>query len=127
MSREILTADAFFQLAELPKEDVPFPESGNGAVIPVWGLTPTERTTFEKEIREEGEVTILEFRERLVAACCRNDDGSRVFQPEDVKRLGQSHAGLIERLYNKAERFSGYSNEDVEATVKNSGETANAS
>ena len=127
MSREVLTADAFFQLAELPKEDVPFPESGNGAVIPVWGLTPTERPMFEKELRESGELSYIEFRERLVAACCRNDDGSRVFQQDDVRRLGASHAGLVERLYNKAERFSGYTADDVKATVKNSGETASAS
>ena len=98
MTREILTAEAFFTIAKRPKTDVPFPEGGNGAVIPVWGMTPTERTRFESQFQKESkganrDELLLEFRERLVAECCRDDDGSRIFTGEQVARLGASHGG----------------------------------
>lgn len=129
MTREILTAEAFFTIAKRPKTDVPFPESGNGAVIPVWGMTPTERTRFETQFQKEAKGTnrdelLIEFRERLVAECCRNDDGSRIFTGEAVARLGASHGGLVERLFNVAGKSSGITDSDAEEAVKNLDETA---
>ena len=130
MSREILTAEDFFTIAKRPKVDVPFPEGGNGAVIPVWGMTPTERTRFETQFQKQAKGTnrdelLLEFRERLVAECCRNDDGSRVFaETEQVARLGASHGGLVERLFNAASKSSGITDSDAETSVKNSEGTA---
>ena len=126
MTREILTAEAFFTIAKRPKTDVPFPEGGNGAVIPVWGMTPTERTRFEAEFQKEAkgkdrDEMLIQYRERLVAECCRNDDGTRMFsQPEHVARLGASHGGLVERLFNAASKSSGITDSDAETSVKNS-------
>jgi hypothetical protein len=125
MTREILTNEAFFEIAKRQKVDVPFPESGNGAVIPFWGMTPTERTRFEKQFQKSAkgvnrESLLEEFRERVVAECCRNDEGVRIFQREDVQRLGASSGALVERLFNVAGRASGITETDIEETVKNS-------
>lgn len=124
MTREILTADRFFAIAERPKQDVPFPEAGNGAVIPVWGLTPTERTRFERRFQREvapadRDALLEAFRECLVATCCRNDDGSLVFSESDVSRLGKSHGALVERLFDVAGQLSGITKQDADTAVKN--------
>ena len=126
MAREVLTSDAFFAVAQRQKTDVPFPEAGNGAVIPVWGMTPTERTRFEKQFQETSKgvdrtAIMEEFRERVVAECCRDDDGSKVFAAsEDVRRLGASSGALVERLFNVAAKASGITDTDIETAVKNS-------
>jgi hypothetical protein len=91
-------------------------------------MTPTERTRFETQFQKEAKGTnrdelLLEFRERLVAECCRNDDGSRIFTGEAVRRLGASHGGLVERLFNTASKSSGITDTDAEEAVKNSEET----
>ena len=132
MTREILTAEKFFSIAKRPKVDVPFPEGGNGSVIPVWGMTPTERTHFEKQFQSKAkgvdrESLTDEFRERVVAECCRTDDGSRIFTGGQVSQLGASHGGLVERLFDAAGKLSGITDSDVESAVKNSGETADDS
>lgn len=124
MTRQLLTASEFFTIAERPKQDVPFPEAGNGAVLPVWGMTPTEKTEFEIGFKqgtdEERQTKMIEYRERLVSASCRNDDGSYIFSPDDVKQLGASNGALVERLVDVALELSGINQKDVKAAVKNS-------
>jgi len=49
MSRSVATADQFLTSPAMDrqKEDVDVPELGDGVVIPIWGMTPRERTTWE--------------------------------------------------------------------------------
>jgi len=93
--------------------------------MPIWGMTPTERTRFEKQFQTtakgaDKESLTDEFRERVVAACCRNDDGSYVFTADQVSRLGAAHGGMVERLFNAAAKASGITDADAEEAVKNS-------
>ena len=49
MSRVVLSKTAFLSTAnDRKREDVPMPEFGEGAVIPVWAMTARERTAFER-------------------------------------------------------------------------------
>lgn len=99
------------------------PELGEGLVIVVVGMTAKERTAFERQFATKDGKTIdarmNEFRERLVVACCRDDDGSPLFQPEDVTALGGKRADVLERIVNACQRLSGFTKEDIEATVGN--------
>lgn len=126
MTREVLTSDRFFEIAKRTAIDVPFPEAGNGAVIPIVGLSPTERTAFERDF-QAGAVDLesnrLAFREKLVARCARGEDLVRIFSDDDVARLGDSNAGLVERLFDEANKASGFSNQDIDETIKNSDAT----
>jgi len=124
MSRTAISRAVFLQgINERPKEDVPLPELGEGLVILVVGMTAKERTAFERQFATKDGKTIdarmSEFRERLVVACCRNDDGSPLFQSEDVIALGGKRADVLERIVNVCQRLSGFSKEDIEATVGN--------
>lgn len=127
--RVVVTRDALLKspAAGPQREDVPLPELGHGTVIPVWGMNAGHRTRYERSFSgKKGttiEARILEFRQRLVVECCRNDDGTPIFTLEDVQALGNVRADVIERIVNVAQRLSGMSNTDIEDTVKNSEET----
>ena len=128
MSRTVIDRATFITAAPARrKEDVPLPEYGDGCVIPVWGMTARERTEFEKSFTGKSGKTlddrVKEFRERLVLACCKSDDGVAIFTPEDVAALGNTRADVLERIVNKCQELSGMTNADIEDTVKNSGAT----
>lgn len=128
MTRVVINRAEFFaKAADIPREDVPLPEFGNGTVIPVWGMTALERSKYEKGFTTKAGKTIddrlLEFRQRLVVECCRDDEGKRIFTLDDIQALGSKSAALLERIVNVCQRLSGMTNEDIEATVKNSAET----
>jgi len=124
MSRVVLSKAAFLTLAnDRKREDVPMPEFGEGAVIPVWAMTARERTTFERQFATSNGKTVdarlQEFRERLLVASCRTDDGQPMFTLEDVAAIGSKDAAIVERLVNAAQRLSGFTQQDIEATVGN--------
>jgi hypothetical protein len=124
MTRLVIDRAGFLAgLSEKPREDVPIPELQAGAVIPVWGMTARERTAFEKQFAGKNGNTIdarvQEFRERLVVACCKDDAGQPIFLPEDVSAIGSKRADVLERIVNAAQRLSGFTKEDIEATVGN--------
>ena len=124
MSRQVIGREAFLNgLADTPKEDVSVPELGDGCVVPVWGMTAGERTRFERTFTSKSGATIdariQEFRERLVVACCRSDDGTPIFTVDDVAAIGGKRADVLERIVNAAQRLCGMSNADIAEAVGN--------
>jgi hypothetical protein len=126
MSRVVVTADEFLTspALERPKEDVPVPELGEGKVIPVWGMTPRERTEWEDSISRSSKTLQAkkkqEIRERWLVECCRDDAGVKLFTLSQVEQIGQRSSVVVERLVNAALRLSGATSEDIEKLVKNS-------
>ena len=128
MTRLVISRDVFLNTQNLmPREDVPIPEFGEGAVIPVHGMTAGDRSKYEKGFMSKGGKTndekLIEFRQRLVVACCRDDDGKQIFTEADVVAVGKKSATLMERIVDACQRLSGMSKQDIEETIKNSVET----
>ena len=124
MTRTVIDRAAFLNgLQDRPREDVPLPEFGEGACVTVWGMTAGERTRFERQFTNKSGATIdgrlQEFRERLVVACCRDDDGQPIFSADDIPQLSGKRADVLERIVNVAQRLSGMSKADIEETVGN--------
>lgn len=128
MTRSVVSAEEFLTSPALERQkiDVPVPELGEGKVIPVWGMTPRERTEFDDRIsrmnKAKKEQYKKEVRERLVVECCRNDDGVQLFTLDQISRLGQRRGDVVERLVNVAIKLSGFSGQDIESLAKNSEE-----
>lgn len=124
--RVIPTAEQFLTSPELEraKKDVPVPELGAGMVIPVWGMTPRERTAWEDKQSQLGDKQRakhkLQIRERILVECCRNDDGVQIFTLQQIEQLGQKRGDVIERLVNVALELSGFSGQDLDKLAKNS-------
>ena len=124
--RVIPTAEQFLTSPELDraKKDVPVPELGAGMVIPVWGMTPRERSAWEDKQSQLSEKQRakhkLTVRERILVECCRNDDGVQLFTIDQIEQLGKRRGDVIERLVNVALELSGFSEQDIEKLAKNS-------
>jgi len=112
---------------ERPKEVVELPELGEGVSVIVTGMTAKERSEFDQQfVSRKGEPMkkrIAEGRERIVVACCRTEDGQRLFTQDDVVQLGKQSCSVIERIVNVAQRLSGMTKDELENAVKNSEET----
>lgn len=126
MSRVVVSADEFLTspLMARQKIDVPVPELGEGKVIPIWGMTPRERSEFEDKqsrlSKDQRAKQKTQIRERILVECCRNDDGVQLFTLQQIEQLGKRRGDVVERLVNVALETSGFTTKDVEDIVKNS-------
>lgn len=126
MTRTIATADEFLTSTAMdrPKTDVPVPELGPGKVIPIWGMTPKERTAWETRLATSSKAAQAknkaQIRERILVECCRDDDGKQIFTASQIEQLGQRRGDVVERLVNVALELSGFTATDIETLAKNS-------
>ena len=123
----ILSRDAMLVPAKVPEKIVDLPEMGEEAQIRVVGMTVRERNEFEAQFQDNKGHRIksrtLQVRERMVVACCRNEDGSHMFTIADVNALGKQPACVLERIIDAANELSGNAVDAVEQFEKNSEET----
>lgn len=122
MSREVITADEFLSSPKMARQkfDVPVPELGEGKVIPIWGMTPRERSEFEDSRSKWAKANKHQMRERIVFECARNDDGVKLFTIDQIEKLAQLRGDVFERLVNVAVDLSGFTAADLETLTKNS-------
>jgi len=111
-----LTKDAILSANDIERERVEVPEWGG--YVWVRGMTGEERDAFEAGLVERKgksrELNFKNMRASLVAKTVVNDGGERLFDDNDVKRLGQKSAAALDRLYEVATRLSGIGEQDVE-------------
>lgn len=123
-----LTRDALLALTETPIETVSVPELGAGAVVRVRGMTGAERDAFDAScITGRGrrrDFNMSNIRAKMVAYCCIDQDGKRLFTESDVDKLGAIRADVLDRLFGVAQRLSGLRDEDVEELGQPSTTTA---
>ena len=124
MSRIVVTSDEFLNSPVMARQilDVPVPELGEGKVIPVWGMTPRERSEFEDRVSrmntDDRKKAKLQVRERMAVECCRNDDGIQLFTSDQIEQLATRRADVFERIVNVALELSGFNAEDVDTLAK---------
>lgn len=106
---------------DLERETVDVPEWG--VRVQVRGMTAAERDAFEQstfEMRGKNvKLNLANARARLVAICCVDFDGQRLFADGDVSTLGQKSGKAVDRLYAVAQRLSGLRKEDIEELAGN--------
>ena len=116
-----LGREAILAIPDIKREVVQIPEWG-GAVT-VQGLTGDERDDFEatcvKGRGKKTEVNLRNFRAKLVARSCIQEDGSRLFSDDDAAALGKKSGAAINRVFEVASRLSGLTDEDLEELAKN--------
>lgn len=119
-----LSRDDFLKSEGPATEEVEIPEL-RGSVL-VRGLTGRERDIFELDMLDPRTMRpdVVNMRAKLVSRCCVDDDGVRVFEPEDVDKLGELSASVVGRIYDVAARLSGLSQADLEELAANFGKEA---
>jgi hypothetical protein len=82
------------------------------------GMTGAERDTFEASCFEgrgkKREFSMRNLRAKMVACCCIDEHGKRIFSDEDAVALGEARADVIDQLFSVAQRLSGLREEDSE-------------
>ncbi len=117
-----LTREQILEVKDLQFEDVEVPEWGG--TLRVRGLTGIERDRFEDAILDQRgknvKVKMTNMRARLVALSVVDEQGQALFTQTDIGVLGRKSAAALQRVFNVAQRLSGFSDEDLEELAKNS-------
>lgn len=115
--------DQILAVKDLQFEDVTVPEWG--VTVRIKGMTAAERDDFEaSRIVGKGknrDVNLKNMRAALlVRVLVDPETDDPIFQKGDIFQLGQKSAGVLDRLFEKAQVLSGIRDEDVEELVGNS-------
>lgn len=117
----MLSRESILNVVDLPRETVFVPE-WDGEVI-VQGLTAKGRDDFEISLStgkgKSQENNFRNLRARLVALAVVDAQGSRLFGDADVPALGTKSAVVLQRLFEVAQRLSGFTTADVDDLSKN--------
>lgn len=107
--------------AEVRTEIVDLSDLQEGAKIVVRGMTAKEKGVFDLQFVKDGKPDLAkqrQMRERMIVACCYDEDGHKVFSIEDVVALSQQAIHIVDRLYEAADRVN--SGMSVDEWEKNS-------
>ena len=111
-----LTREAFLSATAPPQQLVKVPELGGDVIVR--GMTGEERDAFEASLIEgrgkKRDVNMKNMRAKLVAYCCVDEKGDRLFTDEDAGKLGKTRADILNRLFTVAQKLSGISEEDAD-------------
>tara|TARA_R110000737_G_scaffold112160_1_gene145317 strand:+ start:12158 stop:12583 length:426 start_codon:yes stop_codon:yes gene_type:complete len=122
LNREALMAAA--SSGELPRVRVEVPELGG--FVWVRGMSGIERDAWEKALvvrRRDGSVNVKSenLRARLAAKVLVDEFGTALLQDGDAQVLGGLRVDVLQRIFNEAQKLSGFSDEDLDDLKKDSG------
>lgn len=100
----------------LPREVVPVPELGGDVLVQ--GMSGAQRDAWEGSLVEgrgkKRRMNTANIRAKLVAQCCIDEQGNRLFTDDDAEALGKTRVDALNRLFAVAQRLSGVTDEDVD-------------
>lgn len=112
----ILSREALLNATAPPQEIVKVKQLGGDVIVR--GMTGEERDDFEASLiigkGRNRDVQMRNMRAKLVAYCCIDESGKRLFSEADAAQLGKTRADVLNKLFGVAQRLSGISEEDAE-------------
>jgi len=122
-----LTRDQILSVSDLTIEAVEVPEWGG--TVYVRNLPGRLRDKFDaSRYRLQGnkvEVIHENTRATLLALSLCDEHGTLLFTEQDIEALGEKSAGVLDRLFDIAQRLSSLRPKDLEDKLKNSGADRN--
>lgn len=113
---KVLSKSDLLAATVVPTSTCAVPELGG--VVHVRGMTGVERDAYESTLfKGKGrhrEINLANARAKLVAFCCVDDAGRRLFTDADADELGRVRVDVLNRLFIVAQRLSGLTDEEVE-------------
>ena len=112
----VLSREKLLGATTPPQESVNVPELG-GEVL-VRGMTGVERDAFEATLivgkGRKRDINTVNMRAKLVAYCCVDETGRRIFTDDDAVALGKVRADILDRIFSVAQRLSGVTDQDAD-------------
>lgn len=116
-----LSKEEIFAAQDTTEMDVDVPEWGGK--VRLRSMTGTQRSNYEHWVSCRGRENDRDFRglrEQLIVACAVDESGNPLFETEeDIEKLAEKNANVIERLATAAQKVSGLLDDDVEEAAKN--------
>lgn len=123
MSKLALAAAIFATIGQLPFEDMPMPEFGDGVVLRVNVMTGAQRelmnSAWREQSKKQGDKT-EGFGTMVLIFSTTDTDGNPVFTPEHFDDIGKLHGAAIQRLIQESLKINKMLADSVEAEEKNS-------
>lgn len=118
-----LTKDQILEANDLKNEAVNVPEWGG--TVHVRTMTGADRDQFESSMvatLPDGtrKTDMTNLRAKLVALTLVDANGSRLFDVNDIDRLGLKSAGALEKVFVVAQRINGLGGQAEDDALKNS-------
>ena len=117
---------------DLPTEDVPVPELGEGCTVRIHVMTGTERGKWDGELskcRKTDDFTTL--RASLAVLSCIDESGKRLFSDKDIPTVSRFNGIALERIYDASWRLNklgvGALEEDAKNSVSGGNESSGSS
>ena len=126
----MLDKETIFASADDERERVEIPEWGGELYVRV--MTGTERDCYEAELieMERKKVPLVQqlkdARAKLVVLTTVDEDGRRIFDDEDVEKVGQKSFKVLDRICSVAQRLNLLTDEAIETIVGNSNTSGDA-
>lgn len=116
----VLSREQILEVQDVKTEIVTVPEWGGDIRIRM--LTAKQRDEWDGsfEVDDSGKIKpecLRNVRARLVAMCAVDESGNPLFQPGDVKKLGEKSAAALVRIHEACRRLSGMDQEAVEKNL----------
>lgn len=116
----ILSRDQILSADDRKVVVVPVPEWGGDVLVRT--LTGSERDKFEAStVQQRGGKTkqnMDNFRARLVALCVVNEQHELMFNPSDIRELGNKSVAALQRIFNKCNELNGMSEDDIDELTR---------
>lgn len=125
-TKEFLSANEILSLgSQLKIEEVHVPELKPGAFVRVRAMTGFDRDAFEISLtRKDGngkrEEDLSNLRAKFLANVLVDENGAKLFSPEQVSALGRVSAAALDRMYAVASRLNGLTDKDLKELAGNS-------
>jgi hypothetical protein len=120
-----LTKDQIFAAEDREFDEVPCPEWGGD--VRLASISGRQRDEYENSLIEQRgndrKMNLRNARAKLIVLCAVDENGSRLFTPDDLAALGRKNAKPLDRLFTAAQKLAGLSDEDVTKLTENFGET----
>ena len=119
----MLTKEKILGSDDIKKELVSVPEWGGDVYVRM--MSGAERDNFEQKMgrkrKEHIDGFISNIRARLCVETIVNEKGEKLFTDADIAELGSKCAIALDRLFDKAQRLNGFTEEDIKELEKNLG------
>lgn len=115
------TSQAIFKADDRKSESVTVEEWGVSLVI--WEMSARQRAEYEDKIRALGDreksSDLLTSMCTMIASCCFDEKGQKVFSDEDIPRLEEKSMSAVQGLFVKCMELNKMARSDIEELEKN--------
>lgn len=112
-----LNKDQILAADDRATKEVPVPEWGDSVLLRV--MSGTERESFEREWQSTEDKLLPQYKLKMLRRCLCDSAGAALFSDDELERLGEKSALVIEKLFRECMRLNGFETNTVEDAAKN--------